>query len=246
MHMIQRLITYSWLLLRTIFCYCCAAIVGLLFFVPCLVVAACSTTENLLQNKRFFWLLDKMYRATIASFFLPIRMRGLEHMQAGPAIVVANHESSLDIPVLGIVMQGRPHLWYAWVRFFSTPVLGFLLRRMAMPVDCDHSMRAARSMIRGMALAEQLSLYSVLFPEGGRYNSGKVNTFFAGFGILAKKLKQPVIPVMLKNLGATYPPKSFLIYPHTIEVVVGEPMRPSEHETDEAFVERVRNWFLQQ
>lgn len=242
----KRSVTRGWLLFRSLICYLCAIVVGFVFFLPCMIIAAFSSPAQLLQNKLFFWLMDKVYRGVLGSFFLPLRIKGLEHITDEPAIVVANHESSLDILVVGGIFRGRVHLWYALRRFFTTPILGFLLRKMAIPVDQEQPLHAARSLVRGMACARSLGIHSVLFPEGGRYLDGKIHAFFSGFAMMARKLKQPVIPVMLRNLGATYPPGSFLIYPHTIHVIIGEPMMYRENETDESFSERVREWFVQQ
>ena len=47
--------------------------------------------------------------------FLPIHVEGKENLIEQPAIIIANHQSSLDIPVIGALFDHHPHVWL----FFS-------------------------------------------------------------------------------------------------------------------------------
>lgn len=174
---------------------------------------------------------------------IPITIEGKEHITATPTIFVANHESALDILVLGSLMNGHPHIWFVLDRFAQAPFIGIIIRRLFIAVDQDCSMKSSRALIQGIRLVESNALHALIFPEGGRYLDGRIHDFFQGFAILAKKTRQPVIPVMLYNLGKVYPPKSFLVHYYPVKVIIGKPFIFQETETPEAFSERVQQWF---
>jgi len=236
---------YIVLVLRSLLCYCMTGVAALLFFVPCLFVAALTPQKWRFKNRVLFWLLHGTYQSVRYGFLLRIRFMG-NKIPSTPAIIVANHESSLDIVLLGGLLRAQPHMWYALNRFFNTPILGFLLRRISISVDQEHPIRAARAVIQGISIARREHLSSVLFPEGGRYTDGMIHEFFSGFAMIAKRLGQPVVPVMMRNVGKVYPPGSFIIRPYPIEVIIGPAFMVHEYDTDEVFVQRVRQWFIDQ
>jgi 1-acyl-sn-glycerol-3-phosphate acyltransferase len=240
----RRSLYTGWLVGRSLVCYTVTGILAIGTFVPTYILAMLLPQRMRFRSKLLYLSLHAAYWSVCRGFMLKIEIEGAEHIPVTPAIIVANHASSLDISILGSLVTA-PHVWYALNRFFSTPILGGLLRRIAIAVDQEHPLRAARSLVRGVSLAREFQLHSLLFPEGGRYLDGEIHPFFAGFAVLARKLQSPVIPVMLYNVGKVYPPGSFIIHPHVIRVVVGEPFICNEHETDNYFTERVRSWFQQ-
>jgi 1-acyl-sn-glycerol-3-phosphate acyltransferase len=86
----------------------------------------------------------------------------------------------------------------------------------------------------------------LLFPEGGRYTDNTIHHFFAGFAMLAAETGRPVVPVLLYNVNKVFPPKSFLIHPNPITIIIGKPFIFTENETEEQFITRVRDWFVEQ
>jgi len=234
-----------YIFIRSLLSYFLTACAALIFFVPCLCIAALVPASSRRTNGCLFWCLYMVSWAMTKTFFLKIKIEGISRLPPSPAIIIANHASALDIPLLEVVLGGKPHVWYALKRFFTTPILGFLLRRIAIPVDQDNPVQAARSFIKGISLCRTMDVYSVLFPEGGRYLDEKVHDFFSGFAIMARKLGQPVVPVKIRGLGIVYPPGSFLIHAeHPVEVIIGETFTIGSLETDQEFVERVKKWFM--
>lgn len=210
-----------------------------------------------------FWVLPARYRygnhflSKIAQAYyylalkcslLPVRFEGLEYLPKESAVFVANHQSSLDIPLVGILARGKPHVWLAWEKLIERSVfLRFLLPRFAVLVDSTDKYKAMRSLLRIIQYSTNGFDSSIMiFPEGGRFTDGKVHEFFGGFVILAKKTGKPVVPVRIFGAHKAYPPGSFLVHRHPIRVVVGRPCVLKEAESDEAFKQRVYNWFLAQ
>lgn len=178
--------------------------------------------------------------------FLPVKVIGKENIPAGPVVFVANHQSALDIPVMGSLCNGVPHVWLVMAYYINTPVLGFFIKRMFVSVDQENPTKAARSLIQVLRFVKEKNRHFIIFPEGGRYIDGKIHDFFQGFAIIAKKTERPVVPVYMPNNGKIYPPGSFLIHNYTLKIVIGRPFEYEQDDTDETFTEKVRSWFLQQ
>ncbi len=187
----------------------------------------------------FYWLLMK-------SSLLSITVYGRENIPSTPAVIVANHQSSLDIPIIGVLLRSAPHVWLATNDLLSSPLWRFILPRTAVLVDMSTPLKGMRTLLTAIAMLYDQKLYSIVFPEGGRFSDGAIHDFFGGFVILAKKTGQPVVPVRIFNLNRAYPKGTFFIHWYPIKVIVGKPMRQHEHETDAAFSERVQAWFCEQ
>lgn len=219
--------------------------IALIFFIPgllCLLLPARWRYEN----KIFHGITYVVYTLIVKATFLPVTIVGKHHMPTTPAVIVANHQSALDIPLVGMLLHAHPHVWLALAVLRNAWYLRYIVTRVAVLVDVSSSSRAARSLIAALKLLEESTCHAVVFPEGGRFVDGQVHDFFSGFVILAKKLKRPVVPLRIFNLQRAFPPGSLLVHRVPIKIVIGEPMQYEETDTDESFKERVYAWFLAQ
>jgi 1-acyl-sn-glycerol-3-phosphate acyltransferase len=186
----------------------------------------------------FYWLVEKLT-------LLPITYKGFEHLPQEPAVFVANHQSALDIPLLGILARGAPHIWLARQEVLKNFwLLRLILPRLAIIVDTESQMSAMRSLISIIKIAETEQRHIMIFPEGSRFTNGTVQSFYAGFALLARKLGRPVIPVYIQGVNIVYPSTSWWAQPAPITVTVGAPMRPEPEEDDTQFKDRVHRWFV--
>jgi len=214
-----------------------------LFIVPFLLIALLPTRLKW-ANKLFFFLVDKFYKLILLSLFIPVRVYGLENVPKNEHVIfVANHQSAIDGPALGLILSGMPHSWLILDYYTKIPIIGFVIRKMFIPVKQDQSINASKALFRAVKMAkDQFNI--MIFPEGGRYIDGKIHHFFEGFGVIAKKAEMPVVPVYMPNNGKIYPPYSFLIHCYPLEIVIGPPitLRPDESIAD--FSLRVKEWFV--
>jgi 1-acyl-sn-glycerol-3-phosphate acyltransferase len=197
------------------------------------------------DNPLYYWFVSFIYWAGLKAIFVPITYKGLENVPKDPAVIVGNHQSSLDIPLIGTLVDAHPHIWLATITLLDSPLLGFVLRRMAALIDMSSPQAGMRSLVNAMKLINN-NKHAIIFPEGGRYLDGKVHPFYGGFVILAKKTGRPVVPVYIRNVQKVYPPDNFWIYWYPIEVIVGQPFHYQETDTDEEFKQKVFDWFVQQ
>jgi len=114
----------------------------------------------------------------------------------GALVVVANHGSHLDPPLLGHAL-GRPVAFMAKAELFRVPLLGTVIRACgAYPVARGASDREA---IR-VALARLSEGWATgVFLDGTRQGDGRVNDPQHGAAFLAAKAGVPLLPVAIVN-----------------------------------------------
>lgn len=141
---------------------------------------------------------------------------------AGPALLVSNHSSVLDPPLIGSASRRRL-AFLAKAELFRIPVFGALLRRLgARPLrraGADPAaMRAAlRVLEEGGAL--------LVFPEGTRGPEGVLRPARAGAGMLAVMSGALVVPVYVSGSGRAWPKGARFPRPARVTVAFGEPLR---------------------
>ena len=122
-----------------------------------------------------------------------LRVEGREHEPAtGPVLVVSNHVSALDPPMVGVALR-RQSRYMAKQELMDTPVLGFFLRTIGVfPVRRGE---ADRRSIRNALEALEHGGVLVMFPEGTRSPDGRLQTAEPGAALLALRTGAPVLPV---------------------------------------------------
>lgn len=217
----------------------------LLIFLAIPLALCLLVPKRFLVNNPLFLVVQEIFHWYCIKFSLvPIRYKGILNLPEQPCIIVANHQSSFDIPLIGHLMGKRPHIWLAWKELTKSPLLKFILPRIAVLVDATSPSRGLRTLIQAINTVKSHPWDLIIFPEGGRFTDGTVHEFFGGFVTIAKKTGRPVVPVKIIGAQNVYPPHTFWIYYHPITVIVGKPMVIEPNETEEAFKQRVYNWFI--
>src|SRR5690625_4193370 len=120
------------------------------------------------------------------------RIEGREHVpRKGPVILVANHISYLDPPLLGAALQ-RPVHFMAKAELFQNRLIGGILRRVhAFPVARGKADRGAiRHSLELMAQGQILAM----FPEGTRSRTGELMPGQSGVAMIALRSRATVVP----------------------------------------------------
>ena len=114
----------------------------------------------------------------------------------GPLVVVANHGSHLDPPLLGHAL-GRPVAFMAKAELFQIPILGSIIRACgAYPVKRGASDREA---IRTATARLEEGWAIGVFLDGTRQTDGRVNQPRPGAALLAARSGAPLLPVAIIN-----------------------------------------------
>src|SRR5690606_22422827 len=120
-----------------------------------------------------------------------------------PFVVVCNHQSNADIPVISTLPWEMK--WVAKAGLFRLPVMGWMMRLAGdIPVDRgDTRSRAAVVMRAADALAKRCSV--MFMPEGTRSKDGRVRAFQDGAFRLAIEAGVPVLPLAIDGTGGALP-----------------------------------------
>ena len=120
-----------------------------------------------------------------------------------PFVVVCNHQSNADIPVISTLPWEMK--WVAKDALFRLPFAGWMMRLAGdIPVDRgDARSRAAVVMRAADALAHRCSV--MFMPEGTRSRDGRVRRFQDGAFRLAIEAGVPVLPLAIDGTGGALP-----------------------------------------
>lgn len=121
------------------------------------------------------------------------QVKGKENIPGqGPVLVVANHLSLVDPPLLGICLR-RKMVFMAKKELFHSKFTGYFIRGFgAFPVHRGHLDRGALRQA-DQALAKGLAL--IMFPEGTRSYDGQLQSGFSGLALIALRNGVPILPV---------------------------------------------------
>jgi 1-acyl-sn-glycerol-3-phosphate acyltransferase len=160
--------------------------------------------------------------ALLMRLLFGLRSRGTEHVPAeGPVLLVANHSSLLDPPLVG--GASPRHLnFLAKAELFRIPLFGGLIRRLgARPLRREGpDTGALRSALRVLKDGGAL----LVFPEGTRGEEGILRPAKAGAGMLAVLGGAPVVPVYVSGSGRAWPRGRRLPRPGRVTVTFGPPV----------------------
>lgn len=155
-------------------------------------------------------------------FFLLTRrqVRGEENVpKQGPLLVVANHMSLADPPLLNISLQ-REVVFMAKAKLFRFGVLNYFMRGLgAFPV---HRGRQDRQALRQAEHVLTQGLTLIVFPEGMRSRSGKLQRSFSGPALIAARSGVPILPVGITGTEKIAR-KVWLLQRSNITVNIGHP-----------------------
>ena len=216
------------------------------FWLPFVLLSILFRSPVIHRNFIFDKLESIFFKVLTALLFLPYTVHGKNNLVEGPAIVVVNHSSLLDIPIIAALLNGRSKVWYIFKSYAEIPIIGFFLRRALLVVYQDNSSKDVRAVVAGVRVLKKSNKYLIIFPEGARFVDEKVHDFKHGFALISRKCVCPVIPIYIKNLNTIFPPGSWFARRKPISVNIGEPFMIHEHESDQMFTQRVQKWFENQ
>lgn len=151
------------------------------------------------------------------------RIYGAHHVpQRGPLVIVANHASYFDPPLISNCVR-RPVAWMAKEELFRVPIFRTLIRWYgAYPVKRGTSDR--RALQAALHALEQGWAVGV-FLEGTRTKDGRIYNPKLGAALIAAKAQAPLLPVCLWGTQNILP-RGVLPRPVPITVRIGTPIDP--------------------
>jgi 1-acyl-sn-glycerol-3-phosphate acyltransferase len=173
----------------------------------------------------------------------------------GPVILVANHASHLDTPVILAALprrlRKRTAVAAATDYFYRNRLVAALVSLIfnTVPVDRDGGGLGKQATEHLDKLLDQ-GWNLLLYPEGTRSRSGGLGRVRRGAAVLAERHKLPVVPIRVTGTSAAMPPGRFwpkrlhgkiMSKRHKVEICFGDPITPSKDAS--AVIDRVQTFF---
>ncbi len=143
--------------------------------------------------------------------------------KTGGVVVVSNHGSHLDPPILGHALR-RPVAFMAKAELFKIPILSSVISACgAYPVsrgagDREAIRTASHKLAEGWATG--------VFLDGTRQENGRVNDPKAGASLLSARTGCPILPVAIVNSHLAFPKGSRFLRLLPIHLRVGKLINP--------------------
>lgn len=187
-----------------------ASITLVLLWVPVLAVVRLTDRDRLHRRTgRWFRRLGRLL-ARVNPW--RVHVNGVDRFDpSGVYVIVSNHQSLADIPVISHLRIDTK--WLAKAELFRLPALGWMLR-MAGDVRVDRADRQSkgRAVLQcARYLHEGCSV--VFFPEGTRSRDGRVLPFNDGPFQLAIRERVAVLPLVVSGSGSALPRNTWVFGP---------------------------------
>ena len=198
------------------------------------------------------WWARVLRRISLPAWILPlarvfawVRAEGRENLRSleGPVIFAVNHQSHFDLPSVLMAMPARwryrtatamskeffhKHFYPAeHTRFeWFTNSLNYWLSCLffnTFPLP-QREAGASESLAYMGRLAER-GLSILIFPEGKRTEAGEISAFQPGIGMIASRLKLPIVPVRIVGLERVLHRTAKFPTPGRVRVKFGKPRR---------------------
>ena len=179
-------------------------------------------------------------RSVIFFSGIKVAINGLENIpRRKSAILVANHQSAVDIAVLMAYPPAR-FRFFVKKELFSIPVFGWSMRQAGhIAVDRSENFSNYKTILKIIRLLK--SGESILiFPEGTRSRDGALGKFKRGSLMIAFRAGAPIVPVAISGSYKIMPPGAKLIRPGKVRVSVGRPIYIENRKEYDRKLEEVR------
>ena len=198
------------------------------------------------------WVARTVRRISLPTFILPlarafawIRVEGRECLDTieGPVIFTSNHQSYMDTPV---IMAALPPRWryrlapamakeffdahfvpegHGRLVRFTNSLTYYLAALVFNAFPLPQREAGARETMRYMGDLLEGGFSVLIFPEGRHTETGEIDRFRPGIGMMASRLDVPVVPVRLEGVDRVLHRGWHMARPGHVRVVFGAPMR---------------------
>jgi long-chain acyl-CoA synthetase len=180
----------------------------------------------------------------IARIFAHMRVEGREHLGAitTPVIFASNHQSHMDTPMILAALPSRlryrlapamakeffrAHFFpeqHGRIAWFKNSLNYYLAATFFNAFPLPQREAGARQTLRyiGDVLEDGFSV--LIFPEGRRTDTGAIDRFRPGIGMIASRLGVPVVPVRIEGLDKVLHHTWRMAKPGPVRVAFGAPM----------------------
>jgi 1-acyl-sn-glycerol-3-phosphate acyltransferase len=193
------------------------------------VLGSSAVLVALVSRRRAVLVAHWWGRALVKVAGVDVRVEGLDFADPGERyVIMANHESGLDIPALLTALPASLELRFlAKKSLFGVPFLGWAMRAMGF-IAVDREDRSTAAAMLAKTIDEIRKGGSPLvFPEETWTLDGRLLPFQRGGFLVAMKTGLSILPVGLEGPRLVLPPEQGLIRPGPVTVRIGRPIATS-------------------
>jgi long-chain acyl-CoA synthetase len=201
-----------------------------------------SWPARIVRNAALFTLWLPLTR-----LFAHVRVKGREHLAtlSGPVIFASNHQSHMDTPCILAALPARYRYQAGvamWKEFFEAhfhperhtklqwlgnSLLYWLLALFfnAFPLPQTEVGASGSLLYLGDLVSDGWSV--LFFPEGERTEAGEIHSFQPGIGLIASRLRVPIVPVRLRGVEKILHRGQHFPRPGPVDIAFGQPLHLS-------------------
>lgn len=215
----------------------------LYFFVGCIILNVALLLLQLVpvsgvKKRSVFRHLMSFYLSTIVVLAVNVRRRFLnphDEQFKEPAVIIANHQSFIDILLLLHLQPNVVMVVKKWV--YTSPLFGWPVRY-AGYFHVNDGYEQALPKLR--KLVDQ-GCSIIIFPEGTRTTNGELNRFHKGAFFLSEALKLDIVPVLFHGSDYAMPKgDSFLLKNGFVHRVVLPRIKYNDRSFGDSYQERTK------
>ena len=151
------------------------------------------------DRRASLWAMRSWCQSSARALDIAIEVSGMENVPEPPFVYVSNHQSLLDVLVLGAALP-HDYKWAAKRSLMKIPFLGWHLQLAGhVPVDRNSGSRAAAEVIGRFEEVLRAGKPLLVFPEGTRSEDGLLRPFKNGGFYAAVRAGVPVVPITLEG-----------------------------------------------
>ena len=204
----------------------------LIFFIPVLVI---STTVSALMaliggifnhySKYATAVFRTWARSLVWAAGIKLEVTGLENVEPDESyILIANHQSHMDIPVLtwGLPI---PQRIIAKKELFKIPFLGWGMKAVGMlSIDRSNRKQSFETLKEAEEIIKTYRLSILAFPEGTRSDDGNIHPCKKGPFVLAINTGLPLLPVSVSGTRKIIPKGKISLRAGRVKVHIHPPV----------------------
>ena len=184
--------------------------------------------------RRFIKNLFELYCKALFTLYCPLTVEGRENIPKSSFIFCSNHNSHMDSAILmlasGLSFK-RFGMLAATDYFFKHRARQFFLGSFMnlIPIDRNPGYKTIAELTLACREFTKSGIQNIIiFPEGTRSVTGKIQPFKKGPALIATELDIPMVPAYIQGTYKAMPKGRTLMKPHRITALIGEPLYPAQ------------------
>lgn len=199
------------------------------------------------SSRPITWAGKRAMRLGPEMLGIRIQVTGVDIIEKNkPYIFMSNHLSFLDGPLLYLIIPQFVRVILK-KEIFRIPIIGLGMKQVGfVPVDRKGIRGGKKSIDHAARLIEQKGYSFLIFPEGTRSRSGKLQEFRRGGFFLALASQSPIVPISIQGTYELMPKGSFFVKKGKVRITFHPPITvPGDDKANlPGLLEKVRSVIL--